>query len=101
MIFSENRCTLFGIMLQRRQGGGELESQLTTARALAKAGPGAYHDARQCGSTTLCDQPTWRTSRGQQGGLAMATYIVLGSFTEQGIKNVMDSPKRAEAVKAI
>jgi uncharacterized protein with GYD domain len=31
----------------------------------------------------------------------MATYIVLGNFTEQGIKNVMDTPKRAEAVKAM
>jgi uncharacterized protein with GYD domain len=30
----------------------------------------------------------------------MATYIVLGNFTEQGIKNVMDTPKRADAVKA-
>jgi uncharacterized protein with GYD domain len=31
----------------------------------------------------------------------MATYIVLGNYTEQGIKNVMDSPKRTEAVKAM
>jgi len=31
----------------------------------------------------------------------MATYIVLANFTEQGIKNVMDTPKRAEAVKAM
>jgi uncharacterized protein with GYD domain len=31
----------------------------------------------------------------------MATYIVLANFTEQGIKNVMDSPKRSEAVKAM
>jgi len=31
----------------------------------------------------------------------MATYIVLANFTEQGIKNVADTPKRAEAVKAM
>jgi uncharacterized protein with GYD domain len=31
----------------------------------------------------------------------MATYVVLANFTEQGIKNVMDTPKRAEAVKAL
>lgn len=31
----------------------------------------------------------------------MATYIVLGNFTEQGIRNVKDSPKRAEGVKAL
>ena len=29
----------------------------------------------------------------------MPTYIVLASFTEQGIKNIKDSPKRAEAFK--
>jgi uncharacterized protein with GYD domain len=31
----------------------------------------------------------------------MATYIVLANFTEQGIRHVADSPKRAEAVKAL
>ena len=30
----------------------------------------------------------------------MATYIVLCSFTDQGIRTVKDSPKRADAVKA-
>jgi len=29
----------------------------------------------------------------------MPTYIVLASFTEQGIKNIKDSPKRAAAFK--
>ena len=29
----------------------------------------------------------------------MPTYIMLGSFTEQGIRNVKGSPKRAEAVR--
>ena len=29
----------------------------------------------------------------------MALYIVLASFTEQGIRNIKDSPKRAEAFK--
>jgi uncharacterized protein with GYD domain len=28
----------------------------------------------------------------------MPTYIVLGSFTEQGLRNIKDSPKRAKAV---
>jgi len=30
----------------------------------------------------------------------MATFIVLGSFTDQGIRNIKDSPKRVEAFKA-
>jgi uncharacterized protein with GYD domain len=29
----------------------------------------------------------------------MATYVVLGSFTEQGIRNVKDTIKRADMVK--
>ncbi len=29
----------------------------------------------------------------------MATYIVLGNFTEQGIRNVKDTVKRADMVK--
>jgi uncharacterized protein with GYD domain len=29
----------------------------------------------------------------------MATFIVLGQFTDQGIKNVKDTTKRAEALK--
>ena len=29
----------------------------------------------------------------------MATYIVLGQFTDQGIRNAKDSPKRADALK--
>jgi len=29
----------------------------------------------------------------------MPTYIVLGQFTDQGIRNVKDTPKRAQALK--
>jgi uncharacterized protein with GYD domain len=29
----------------------------------------------------------------------MPTYIVLGNFTEQGIRNIKDSPKREEAFR--
>jgi uncharacterized protein with GYD domain len=29
----------------------------------------------------------------------MSTYIVLGNFTEQGIRNVKDTTKRADALK--
>jgi uncharacterized protein with GYD domain len=31
----------------------------------------------------------------------MATYIVLGSFTDQGIRTVKDTTKRAEALRGI
>lgn len=31
----------------------------------------------------------------------MATYVVLGTFTEQGVRNAKDSPKRADAFKAM
>jgi uncharacterized protein with GYD domain len=29
----------------------------------------------------------------------MATYVVLGTFTEQGVRKAKDSPKRADAFK--
>jgi uncharacterized protein with GYD domain len=29
----------------------------------------------------------------------MVTYVVLGSFTDQGVRNVKDSPKRVDAFK--
>jgi uncharacterized protein with GYD domain len=31
----------------------------------------------------------------------MATYILLGRFTDQGIRNIKDTTKRAEAVRAM
>lgn len=31
----------------------------------------------------------------------MATYIVLGNFTDQGIRNIKETAKRAEAFKAL
>ncbi len=31
----------------------------------------------------------------------MATFITLGNFTDQGIRNIKDSPKRTEAFKAL
>jgi uncharacterized protein with GYD domain len=35
----------------------------------------------------------------QSGKTAMATYVVLATFTDQGVKNAKDSPKRAEAFR--
>jgi uncharacterized protein with GYD domain len=35
----------------------------------------------------------------QAGRTAMMTYVVLATFTDQGVKNAKDSPKRAEAFK--
>jgi uncharacterized protein with GYD domain len=34
-------------------------------------------------------------------GISMPTYIVLGNFTEQGIRNVKDTTKRAEAFRQL
>jgi uncharacterized protein with GYD domain len=36
-----------------------------------------------------------------QRRIAVATYIVLGQFTDQGIRNVKETTKRAEAFKAM
>jgi uncharacterized protein with GYD domain len=37
--------------------------------------------------------------REAEGGISMATYIVLSTFTEQGIRTVKDTTKRADAVR--
>jgi uncharacterized protein with GYD domain len=37
----------------------------------------------------------------QLGKTTMATYVVLATFTDQGVKNAKDSPKRAEAFRQI
>ncbi|MGY4366251.1 uncharacterized protein with GYD domain [Bradyrhizobium sp. LB1.3] len=31
----------------------------------------------------------------------MVTYVVLGNFTDQGVRNVKDSPKRVDAFKGM
>jgi uncharacterized protein with GYD domain len=36
-----------------------------------------------------------------QRSFAMATYILLGTFTDQGIRNIKDTAKRAEAIRAM
>jgi uncharacterized protein with GYD domain len=33
--------------------------------------------------------------------MTMVTYVVLGRFTDQGIRNAKESPKRAEAFKQL
>jgi uncharacterized protein with GYD domain len=33
--------------------------------------------------------------------MTMITYVVLGKFTDQGIRNAKDSPKRADAFKQL
>jgi uncharacterized protein with GYD domain len=40
-----------------------------------------------------------RVRRGRRS--AMPTYIVLGNFTDQGIHNVKDSPKREDAFRKL
>jgi uncharacterized protein with GYD domain len=42
--------------------------------------------------------PSWRKRHGLRR-LTMTTYLMLAKFTDQGIRNFKDSPKRAEAFK--
>jgi uncharacterized protein with GYD domain len=39
------------------------------------------------------------TKRRNREETPMATYIVLGNYTDQGIRTIKDAPKRTEAVK--
>jgi uncharacterized protein with GYD domain len=40
-------------------------------------------------------------TRSNREDVAMPNYIVLGTFTDQGIRNIKDGPKRADAVAAM
>ena len=40
-------------------------------------------------------------SGSQLGRMTMVTYVVLAKFTDQGIRNAKESPKRAEAFKQL
>jgi uncharacterized protein with GYD domain len=48
---------------------------------------------------TLTDSPV--VAPNSNGAAIMATYITLASFTDQGVRNVKDTTKRAEAVKEL
>jgi uncharacterized protein with GYD domain len=39
--------------------------------------------------------------RPRKKGNAMPTYVVLSNFTDQGIRHIKDTPKRAEAFKEL
>ena len=41
----------------------------------------------------------WLSGSHQPGRTATLTYVVLATFTDQGVKNAKDSPKRANAFK--
>jgi uncharacterized protein with GYD domain len=59
-------------------------------RISAVAGPGRIPDAPVAARRSKLD--LFRE-------IIMATYVILGNFTEQGIRNVKDSPKRAQAFR--
>jgi uncharacterized protein with GYD domain len=79
---------------------------------IAKRYAGWFEQATtQCGAlarlrrTARSDtaSPRHATSRGRpaEGGIRMATYIVLSTFTDQGVRNVKDTIKRADAVREL
>jgi uncharacterized protein with GYD domain len=73
-------------------GSGEWERQLIMPRRMAKAAAAPYHSG-------VPRDGRWPHRRRSQGEPAMATYIVLGNFTEQGIRNVRGSPDRTAVVR--
>jgi uncharacterized protein with GYD domain len=44
-------------------------------------------------------QRNWRSKAAGVGRMAMATYILLVNFTEQGVRNAKDTARRADAFK--
>ena len=60
--------------------------------------PDKEHERRFVVSTPSVGGATTRLTQ-QLGKTTMATYVVLARFTDQGVKNAKDSPKRAEAFR--
>src|SRR5437867_4451976 len=69
---------------------GRLAGGALRRRHRASSGRAPF-EARAVPPVSLASSAVRRTT--------MATYIVLASFTEQGIRNVKDTTKRADAVK--
>src|SRR5262249_15310398 len=72
-----------------RRGSGLTQRGEKRGIVRPRGGPGAQDCARK------------QDPGDNSGGHHMPTYIVLGSFTEQGLRNIKDSPKRAAAVSAM
>jgi len=73
---------------------------LTTATAVPAATVPAT-SVRGCAPTASRGASLINHGGRSAGARHMATYIVLGQFTDQGIRNIKDTTKRAEAVKAL
>src|SRR5262249_8038723 len=70
------------------------------ALALTRVRKGQGIRGSRAGQNACARLRSNRQARAQsRENLAMATYIVLANFTEQGIRNVKDSPQRADAFK--
>src|SRR5262249_58428377 len=65
------------------------------------AGPRGSGAARLSWATDAAARRGGPKPHRHEEDFTMATYVVLGSFTEQGIKNVTDTTKRSDAVRAM
>jgi uncharacterized protein with GYD domain len=60
--------------------------------------PDKEHESRIVVSTPFVSRRQHKLTK-QSGKTTMATYVVLATFTDQGVINAKDSPKRAEAFR--
>jgi uncharacterized protein with GYD domain len=56
-------------------------------------------DAARLDAIRLGENGAAKLPRRTREDLRMATYIVLGNYTDQGVRTIKDAPKRTEAVK--
>src|SRR6266508_6913872 len=71
----------------------------TGGLALVRCAPVSL--VRPAGTGAVLPSTVVSLASNAQGEIIMATYIVLTSFTDQGIRNVKDTTKRADAVKEL
>ena len=71
----------------------------TGGLALVRCAPVSL--VRSAGTGAVLPSTVVSLASNAQGEIVMATYIVLASFTDQGIRNVKDTTKRADAVRSM
>jgi len=71
----------------------------TGGLALVRCAPVSL--VRPAGTGAVLPSTVVSPASNAEGEIVMATYIVLASFTDQGIRNVKDTTKRADAVRSM
>jgi hypothetical protein len=93
-------CAPSHIDLLQRNKHAKLQTEWGADEGLARS-----KEPTASGNVRYTAAPSWSklaaSAGGQQAGVPMATFVVLATFSDAGIKNVKRTIKRADAFKSI